>query len=1060
MAALLVDDLPRLYREYFYARAQWYAIGCALGVSADDLEAIDRDHRGKCEDCFREVLLKWLRKRGSKTESELVQAIDDLAGDKPIEDPDMLLPISRVSSYSVYSTVAVKILLGIMLGLLAGYVYRKYTTSSLITAAHTLRGLYRHQPVIEFELLDYTTNMPYINVTMQHEPTSTSKTVDFWELLNDLDSEHMELQATNQPSKLERILITGHPGAGKTTLMRHLAKEWAKGTRLRSCTVLFLIQFGRLSKDQKPQCLSDLLQLSPYKLLDRKGLSEEIQQRQGAGACFLLDSYDEWIWRKDFIYQLFFEFNLHSSLCILTSRPSSGTIKFSTQPGIEHIRMVGFKISDLEKHLETLSTDSHVTNSIIRLWNSNRFIKELCTLPLYMMMLLSITKNEERLVLNTRTEIYSAFMNVTVKHFSDHHPDWNTVSLWECILNVSDSHSDKLCIAFKELHRVAFEMFFNRVYKFPDRQEINCNINKLGFVNVTKVDTNGDEVKYTFYHPTFQEFFVAIHLLSLKQDELLYLHIKKSIWRENNPWLFYFGLIGAHYSEENVSAILKQLSINRWMSESCAPFCYETITFKRVHEIGWTGKKLDELLESAGIVANSTVYVDFDLDSIILGYILNHTTIRTLRLEYKERSYYNFLYIEDNNLKAVSYAQLESLKSCKRVQSWIPLAVPMMTHLHFKLHRNSFNTFVCLLEAATNLHSLHIHLEDDYVNYFYSWYYTETVQYNVQRRSVALTSIHKLGQNLQTLSLTFGPLYLLGDLLPYISFLKNISSKYQLIHELKIGIEPQRLDKLIVYIPQLTLLFNEIKHLHNLQKFTFTGSEKLSLLRLGRSRGVLRDIFWLNELQSLELRNMMASDVQMLSRYFSHTLRELDLCENGITDYHIDEIARRLRDLHDLKSLSLCRNLIVGGRFKTLMKALTSHRNFSSIDLSYNLISDSDNIKELGKLRNLRELKLKGSGVDVKELVNVLLSNNITLESLSISVNKTTGIRSLQPLDQLSDLRHLDISEDEWQQEVEIKHPHETSMLVEMLKHLNKLESFKLCSHVTVRCHWTIYRFS
>ena len=40
--------------------------------------------------------------------------------------------------------------------------------------------------------------------------------------------------------------------------------------------------------------------------LDLKGLSEEIKQKQGAGACFLLDSYDEWIWKKDFIHQLFF----------------------------------------------------------------------------------------------------------------------------------------------------------------------------------------------------------------------------------------------------------------------------------------------------------------------------------------------------------------------------------------------------------------------------------------------------------------------------------------------------------------------------------------------------------------------------------------------------------------------------------------------------------------------------------------------------------------------------------------------------------------------------------
>ena len=45
---------------------------------------------------------------------------------------------------------------------------------------------------------------------------------------------------------------------------------------------------------QESQSLSDLLQLSLYNDLDVKGVSNEIGQRQGAGACFLLDLY-KWI---------------------------------------------------------------------------------------------------------------------------------------------------------------------------------------------------------------------------------------------------------------------------------------------------------------------------------------------------------------------------------------------------------------------------------------------------------------------------------------------------------------------------------------------------------------------------------------------------------------------------------------------------------------------------------------------------------------------------------------------------------------------------------------------
>ena len=552
------------------------------------MEAIEINQRGKCEDCFLQVLANWLRKRGRKTEEGLRQAID-LCN---VEEDASLFPNWRY----IYTIV---ILLSILSAIPAVHVHRWLTASSLTTAAHSLKGLYRYHPVVEFELLDFTANMPYINVTMEQG----GMTVDFWELLNRLDSKHqMQLHATNQPGKLERILITGHPGAGKTTLMRYLAKEWANGRRLQSCKVLFLIQLGDLSKDKEPQSLSDLLQLSPYNDFDLVGLSKEIQQRQGAGVCFLLDSYDKWIWRKDFVYRLFFNFNLHSSLCILTSRPHSN-LKYRQQLSIT---MTGFKNTDLKKHLETLSTDDNVTSSIQELWSSNNHIKSLCRLPLNMVMLLSIIKNGEGSDFNTRTEIYSAFMNVTVKHFSDRLQGWNTLSLWGCVLNVSDSYSKKLCTAFKELCRVAFEMFFNGIDTFPNHEGISSDINKLGFVKITRVDSNGDELRYIFYHPTFQEFFAAIHLLDLNQKELLYFYIterQQSItwYQRNNPWLFFFGLLGAHCREDNVATILRHISVYERMV-----YHRRTHTFKYLQEIGWTSEKLNRLLDSAGI---STLYI-------------------------------------------------------------------------------------------------------------------------------------------------------------------------------------------------------------------------------------------------------------------------------------------------------------------------------------------------------------------------------------------------------------------------------------------------------------------
>ena len=163
----------------------------------------------------------------------------------------------------------------------------------------------------------------------------------------------------------------------------------------------------------------------------------------------------------------------------------------------------------------------------------------------------------------------------------------------------------------------------------------------------------------------------------------------------------------------------------------------------------------------------------------------------------------------------------------------------------------------------------------------------------------------------------------------------------------------------------------------------------------------------LNELKILKLSGVGASEVLRLSQCLPQTLEEVDLCHNDISDYSVTRIAQGLKRLQKLKSLSLCWNSIKGDGLKSLVKALNSHKHLFSLDLSHNPIGDRDNIKVLGKLKHLHELKLKFCRVDIKELVKVLLTNNITLNSLSI-----TGY-NLQPLAKLTELRHLDISKDD-----------------------------------------------
>ena len=132
-----------------------------LGVGAADLEAIEINQCGRCEDCFLQFL-DWLRKGGRKSEKKLIQAMWDVT-----EDEEFII-WSGTGLHSAPFSIAIIILVSSILPAIpAVHVYRWLTANPLTSAAHTLKGLYRHHLVVEFELLDFTANMPYINVMME-----------------------------------------------------------------------------------------------------------------------------------------------------------------------------------------------------------------------------------------------------------------------------------------------------------------------------------------------------------------------------------------------------------------------------------------------------------------------------------------------------------------------------------------------------------------------------------------------------------------------------------------------------------------------------------------------------------------------------------------------------------------------------------------------------------------------------------------------------------------------------------------------------------------------------
>ena len=361
-----------------------------------------------------------------------------------------------------------------------------------------------------------------------------------------------------------RVLFTGRPGVGKTTITHYLSKHIHE---FKQFSVVIKLHLDALSGPINDLDTLLKIHVESFYLDDIEYVSNFILRANGKGICFLLDGYDEYIPSRhgNYINGIILGSKLTTSVVIMTSRPNAIMEIQKKFPRI--IEITGFTESSINTYLKQLQLPDAQHKAIYQ-YLDNYNIRQICYLPLHLSMLVYIATYDDALELfDTETELYYNFMSLTINQYENVRHTKTAESLKECFGD-SNTQTD-LCDILRSISEIAFDGLKNKTQMFTSSSLIRLsrisNISaEIEALSLFKIETlyNKDGTKffkYWYSHPTFQDFLAAFHLTALpKELQSRYLNCAYSTWL-HEVYKYYFGLIRS-MSKYNDEAIMKMLS--------------------------------------------------------------------------------------------------------------------------------------------------------------------------------------------------------------------------------------------------------------------------------------------------------------------------------------------------------------------------------------------------------------------------------------------------------------------------------------------------------------------
>ena len=414
-----------------------------------------------------------------------------------------------------------------------------------------------------------------------------------------LDEDHM----TKAPAK---IFFQGGPGAGKTVLMNHMARQWTEGEIWTNIQYVFAIDMKGLSPEEK-WTLSDLLfgDLNIPTSVQFACLDEILAHPERV--VILMDSFDEFsgfeysprrlpnnrssIALSTLISAVIGDKVLPGAKVVVASRPS----KKSITGVFDHVVHVsGLTIKSIDDYVRKF-TDTEEEAAFMKKNIDKNNMSELCRVPLQCSIVCELLRDMyanakvgESPKLKTTTDLYIQVTQLTASkahpHTKDNPEKMEVDRLYDVIEEPLRKHA-RLAI----FGMLSSKCFFDRKdldkFGFSD-EDINC-----GFLRQSQ---SGDKrlkeavtLRWTFTHATVFQFFGALGVLAVEEDE--WERVQKSTMDEQLMSMICFlaGLLGDSEHAEFANRFMqkgKKLDIRKMITEVTGSLKDDAVTISAVFE--------------------------------------------------------------------------------------------------------------------------------------------------------------------------------------------------------------------------------------------------------------------------------------------------------------------------------------------------------------------------------------------------------------------------------------------------------------------------------------------